>query len=54
MTTLAQAMQAAHEAGVIHRDLKPDNVLLTGSGICKITDFGLAKQLDDDSAKTQS
>jgi hypothetical protein len=54
VATLAQAMQTAHEAGIIHRDLKPDNVLLTYSGICKITDFGLAKQLDDDSVKTQT
>jgi tetratricopeptide (TPR) repeat protein/tRNA A-37 threonylcarbamoyl transferase component Bud32 len=54
VATLAGAMQTAHEAGVIHRDLKPDNVLLTSSGICKITDFGLAKQLDDDSTKTES
>ncbi|HLJ93483.1 MAG TPA: protein kinase [Gemmataceae bacterium] len=51
---LGQAMHTAHEAGVIHRDLKPDNVLLTRWGSCKITDFGLAKQLDDDSAKTKS
>jgi tetratricopeptide (TPR) repeat protein len=54
VATLAQAMQTAHEAGIIHRDLKPDNVLLNSSGICKITDFGLAKQLDDDSVKTRT
>jgi serine/threonine protein kinase/Tfp pilus assembly protein PilF len=54
VATLAQAMQIAHEAGIIHRDLKPDNVLLNSSGICKITDFGLAKQLDDDSVKTRT
>lgn len=42
---IAQGLAAAHEHGVLHRDLKPDNVLLSHRGIPKLADFGLCKKL---------
>ncbi|WP_309115605.1 protein kinase [Saccharothrix sp.] len=44
---LLSALEAAHESGVVHRDVKPGNVMVPGRGPVKLTDFGIAQALDD-------
>jgi len=52
--TVAGALGYAHEQGLVHRDIKPDNILITKKGVVKVADFGMVKTADEDMHLTQT
>ncbi len=52
--TIAEALEHAHKLKMVHRDVKPDNILITKKGVIKVSDLGLAKATDEDMSMTQS
>ncbi|MBL8762885.1 MAG: serine/threonine protein kinase [Phycisphaerae bacterium] len=50
VTQVAEALQHAHERGLVHRDVKPKNIMLTSQGVAKLADMGLARAISDKEA----